>query len=271
MSSDSNKPSIFDILKDPTGELSNLEQEYLGPDYSYYKKIKTPAQMGMGTRGTFNQLATDIDGLVNYVEVLITGRSKAQTKPIPLGDRFFLKTGAQCKSSDGTLHDRHIYVDNIPYGNIPIISSALGTNFTEFEGLVPGAIEKMNDLNPMHFMKAFMVGSEPPCSNITLSTVDVNDNASFASNYITDSDARDINPCNFKNKINTVSGDKCQEGFQQRSLLDFEKIFNRTDRPALVLSHRTEAYQAIIKNTYYGSLTILLCYLLYKLITKKSI
>lgn len=262
------KESIFDILKDPMGEIGDLEQEYLGPDYKYYKKIKSPSQLGMGSRGSFDQLGKDISGLVSYVEVLVTGRSKAQTKNTPLGDRFFLKTGAQCKDGAGQLQDRWIYVDNVPDGNIPIISSALDSNFTEFEGLVPGAISKMNDLNPAHLMKAFVSGSEPPCRKATLSTIDVDDNASFGTQFISDYDISEINPCNFRDKKNPMSGKGCQEGFQSMSLSNLEDIFGIRGR-----QHRRRRHMKIenmIETTYYTSLSMLALFLLYKLISKSK-
>jgi hypothetical protein len=269
--SDSN---FFDILKNPVGELGNLEREYLGPDYKYYKKIKTPSQLGMGSKGSFKQLGKDISGLVDYVEVLVTGRSNAQTKPTPLGDRFFLKTGAQCKDPDGKLQDRWMYVDNIPDGDIPIISSALDYNFTDFEGLVPGAISKMNDLNPTHFMKAFVSGSEPPCRNITLNTVDVNDNSSFDTHHVSDYDIAYINPCNFRGKKNPVTNKGCQEGFltMNESLEKLNKIFNINTSATFQNSNKNKMIQFknILEKSYYTAASLLLLYIMFKLLTRKG-
>lgn len=252
---------MSDIFSSVLNDASSIEQEFLGPDYEYHKKIKTPSQMGMGTRGSFKQIGTDISGLVDYVEVLVTGRSRAQTKRTPLGNRFFLKTGAQCKDNNGKLQDRYVYVNNIPDGNIPLLSSALDTNFTEFEGLVPGAIEKMNDLNPMHFMRAFMAGSEPKCTNVTLSTVDVNDNASFDSRFLADFDINDINPCVFKDKINTLTRKKCREGFTSMSLREIHDTLNISEKN---IKHQPNSALKITENTYYVSLIALMFYLFYK-------
>lgn len=251
---ETNNSSIFNVLKNPSNELSNLEQEYTGPDYLYYKKIKTPSQLGMGTSGSFDQLGKDISGLVSYVEVLVSGHSNAQTKPTPLGNRFFLKTGAQCKDSTGKLQDRNIYIDNVPDGDIPILSSALDYNFTDFEGLVPGAISKMNDLNPVQFMRAFVSGSEPSCREVTLSTIDVDDVSSFDTKYVSDADINEINPCNFKDKSNPVNNKKCQEGFDtmNNSFDNIHKLFN------------------ITKKTYYVTLTILSLYLFFKLLKRQN-
>lgn len=256
---------MTDIFSAVLNDASSIEQEYLGPDYEYHKKIKTPSQLGMGTRGSFQQIGKDISGLVDYVEVLVTGRSRAQTKSTPLGNRFFLKTGAQCKDASGKLQDRYVYVNNIPDGNIPLLSSALDTNFTEFEGLVPGAIEKMNDLNPMHFMRAFMAGSEPKCTNVTLSTVDVNDNASFESHHVADFDINDINPCVFKDKVNSLTKRKCREGFTNMSLRELQDILNIPISNKEYIKNKNYALN-IAEKTYYVSLTGMLLYILYKLL-----
>lgn len=273
MSNNSSKTTetdtIFDMLKNPLGELSDIEQEYLGPDYKYYKKIKTPSQLGMSSSGSFEQVGKNINGLIDYVEVLVTGRSNAQTKNTPLGDRFFLKTGSQCKDNNNQLHDRWIYIDNIPDGDVPIISSALDTNFTDFEGLVPGAISKMNDLNPMNFMKAFVSGSEPPCREITLSTVDVNDKSSFDSQYISDYDIKDINPCNFKDKKNPLTNKGCQEGFQSMTIEKLKKIFNIQPQPQPQYTNRNNITR-VIQKTYYTSISLLFLFVLFKFITKRK-
>lgn len=262
--------SIFDVLKNPLGSIDDLEQEYLGPDYEYYKKIKTPSQLGMGSKGSFAQLGKDITGLVAYVEVLVTGRSKAQTKRTPLGDRFFLKTGAQCKDPSGQLQDRWLYIDNIPDGDIPILSSALDNNFTEFEGLIPGAISKMNDLNPAHFMKAFVSGSEPPCRKVTLNTVDINDNTSFDEHYVSDADIASINPCNFKGRRNPVTSRGCREGFQdmESTLTKLSHIFQKTG--PLENKKGGNNLSTIAKRSYYASLTLLLLFILYRLLLKNN-
>ena len=46
------------------------------PDYPYFKYIKTPKQIGMSDKGDLKTLGKDIDGLISYVEVLVSGKSK---------------------------------------------------------------------------------------------------------------------------------------------------------------------------------------------------
>jgi hypothetical protein len=85
-----------EVLKDAEG----VEAKLLGPTYPYYKNIKTPTQIGMSDKGTIKQMAKDIDGLIQYVELLVTGDSKASATGGPLGNKFFLKTGAKCAAID---------------------------------------------------------------------------------------------------------------------------------------------------------------------------
>ena len=76
----------------------------------------------MSSKGSISAVSKDINGLISYVEVLVTGKSKASVSGGPLGNKFFLKTGAKCKdiandASNNELVDRYIYVNNVPQGS----------------------------------------------------------------------------------------------------------------------------------------------------------
>ena len=154
----------------------------LGPSYDYWKSIKQPEEMGMSPGFSLSALANNVDGLLSYVEVLISGTGNASVTGKPLGNKFFLKTTGQCSKTtvekwkkerdedeawekeynevDNKLGakeitedqaskvknalneqkakrdeergqakqqvDRWIYVNNIPDGSIPFISSEIG-------------------------------------------------------------------------------------------------------------------------------------------------
>ena len=209
-----------EVLTDARG----VEERLLGPTYPYYKNIKTPSEIGMSDKGTLQQMGKDIDGLIQYVELLVTGNSRASTTGGPLGNKFFLKTGAKCaaidkctdKNDESTCEqtDRFIYIDNVPAGNIPFISGGLGVNFSEFKGLIPGAMGNLNVLNPFAIMRSFLAGSTPPCQEITMETIDVNNNKSSESHYVTLADIQNMDPCIFPNRKNLVTGDRCRETFK---------------------------------------------------------
>ena len=245
-----------EVLTDAKG----VEERLLGPTYPYYKNIKTPSEIGMSDKGTIQQMAKDIDGLIQYVELLVTGDSKASATGKPLGNKFFLKTGAKCAAIDSCTDpndestcqkvDRFIYVNNVPQGNIPFISSGLGVNFAEFKGLIPGAMGNLNVLNPFAIMRAFLSGSNPPCQQITMETITSDNIRSSETNYVTLADINNMDPCSFSNKKNPVSGEKCRETFEIRS------------QPEVVMPDDPLA------QLYFASLGVVGLFILYRLMEK---
>lgn len=213
-----------DIMTDMKG----AEQGLLGPDYLYWKRILKPSDMGMSADGNFGALTNDVSGLINYVELLVSGNGGSTTGG-PLGDKFFLKTGGQCTDvASGKKVDRYIYIDNIPNGNIPFISSGLGgTDFTEFEGLIPGVLGDLGKLNPLNLFKSFMMGENPDCMSITLQTVtpvtDANfndtgkDNTGSQTQFVAVADVKNMDPCIFPDKKNPADPSlTCTETFTSR-------------------------------------------------------
>jgi hypothetical protein len=200
--------------------------DFLGKSYPYAENIRSPAEIGMSDRGTIGQLGRNVRGFIDYVEVLISGDSKASATGGPLGNRYFLKTGAVCLAKDTCDSngencketDRYIYVNNIPTGNIPFISSGAGMNFKNFRGLIPGSLENLNVLNPMAIFRAFRDGASPKCQIITMETVDNNNVRSEESHYVTLGDIKSMNPCLFNtathNRTNPVTNQKCRQAFQ---------------------------------------------------------
>ena len=215
---------MSNLFQEVLTDVKGVEERLLGPTYPYYKNIKTPTDIGMSDKGTIQQMAKNIDGLIQYVELLVTGDSKASATGKPLGNKFFLKTGAKCAAIDSCTDpndestcqkvDRFIYVDNVPSGNIPFISSGLGVNFAEFKGLIPGAMGNLNVLNPFAIMRAFLSGSNPPCQQITMQTITTDNIRSSETNYVTLADIQNMDPCIFTNKKNPVTGQNCKETFQ---------------------------------------------------------
>ena len=150
------------------------------------------------------------------------GPSNASKTGGPLGNQYFLQTGAKCKdihSCDNkpegcelTEVDRFIYINNIPMGNIPFISSAVG-NFSEARGLIPGALGNLNALNPFALFQAFTAGVTPDCQTVVLNTVSATNKKGVDSHYIALVDIENMDPCVFPNKSNPVSGKQCKETF----------------------------------------------------------
>jgi hypothetical protein len=207
-------PAPGGIFKEIMGNAKAAEERLLGPDYPYYKYIKTPSEIGMSGDGNLSQLGKDIDGLINYVEVLVTGGGNASATGQPLGNKFFLQTGAKCKDvATGNDVDRYVYIDNVPAGNIPFISSGLGVNFSEFKGLIPGTISNLNAFNPMTLLQAFFPGDNA-CRELTMETIDTYNNRSTQSHYVTLTDIGNMDPCIFPDKRNPeIPENVCKETF----------------------------------------------------------
>lgn len=241
------------IFQDVLTDASSVQEKLLGPDYPYYKNIKSPSEIGMSSDGNLSAFARDIDGIINYATLLVTGNSTASATGGPLGNKFFLKTGATCVDTETNQDvDRYIYVNNVPQGNVPFISSGMGVNFTEFRGLIPGTISNLNVLNPFGIMGAFLSGSKPPCQNITLQTIDAHNNKSSETHYVTTVDLQNMDPCSFSDGKNSITGKQCKESFK-----------NPPD-PELSLP------DDFLAKLFIWSMCALIIYVIYKLMNKNN-
>jgi hypothetical protein len=255
---------MSNLFEEVLNDAKGVEEKLLGPTYPYYKNIKTPSEIGMSDKGTIQQMAKDIDGLIQYVELLVTGKSNASSTGGPLGNKFFLQTGAKCaaidkctdKNDSSTCEqvNRYIYVDNVPVGNIPFISSGMGVNFSEFKGLIPGAMSNLNVLNPFAIMQAFLSGSTPPCQEITMQTIDVNNNKSSETHYVTLTDINNMDPCIFPDGKNLITGAKCTETF--KSNIDAENTPLMSEEP--------------MDQIYFACLALFGIYILYRIMDKSE-
>jgi len=235
-------------------DVEQLEQDLLGPDYNYSAQIKTPDELGMGSSGSLSTITNNIKGLVDYTEVLISGTGSGTKTRGPLGDKFFLETGAKCKDTKtGDSVTRSVYISNVPDGSIPFITQGLGgVRLTAFRGLVPGMLTNMNNINPMQIIQSFMSGTNPECQMITMETIDNNNRKKNETGYITNTDIRGISPCLFPNKQNPITGNKCKEGFK---IIDFNNNNSMPDDTLI--------------NIYYSALGLLGVYILFKMYEKK--
>jgi hypothetical protein len=237
------------------------DEKYIGQsqNYPYYKYIRTPSEMGMSNEGSLSALENNINGLVGYVDLLVSSRGEASSTGEPLGNKFFYKTGAKCKDILTKLDvDRYIYVNNVPQKNIPIVSSGMGIDFTEFKGLIPGTINSINNINPMEMFQAFFTGSKPDCQEINMETIDIYNNKSTESHYVTLIDIKNMNPCLFSDKQNPVTGEKCTEKFTNLNQ-------NNDDYPALF-----KIPEDSFSQLYFASVGLLGVYILYGVMVKNG-
>ena len=232
------------------------EEKYFGKDYPYYKYIRTPSELGMSGSGSLSQLGKDVDGLINYVEVLVSGNSKASATGRPLGNKFFIKTGGKCiDKNSGSEVDRYMYIDNVPAGNIPFISQGLGVNFSEFKGLIPGTISNLNAFNPITIFQAFLEKSKPECQELTMETIDIYNNRSTESHFVSLTDIGNLDPCIFPDRRNPKTGDSCRETFQSMTNAPYT-CYKVPDDPFVQL--------------YFGALGAVGVYILYQIMVKNG-
>jgi len=254
------------IFQSVLTDLNGVETKFMGQPYEYWKYINSPSELGMSSDGTLNAFVKDFSGLISYTELLTSGGGEASKTGKPLGNKFFLPTGGKCldvNSCDGQgsgcelkQEDRYIYINNVPNGNIPFISSAMGVNFSEVEGLIPGTISNLNAINPFAIMQAFTSGSTPKCQAVTFQTIDGNNTPGSETHFVSIVDLQNAptsDPCNFPDNLNPVTGQRCKETFS--NITKYTPSFNLPD-------------DNIIK-IYYAIIGILGAYILYRLMNKK--
>jgi len=254
-----------------TADADTSSSSFLGDSYPYYKYVKTPSEIGMSDKGSLKALGKDVDGLLAYIDVLVTGKSNAQTTgKRPLGNKFFLKTGGTCsstsKGTNGEETDRYIYIDNVPSGNIPFLSSASGVNFTSMRGLIPGTISNLNAFNPVGLFRAFLAGPKPECQEISMEVIDTFNNSTTESHFVSLADIRMITACQFPEKVNPVTNVKCRETFTN---MGKSKLLNANSYEC-VDNHFKIPNDPIVQ-AYFASLGGLGIYLMYRLMVKTNL
>lgn len=256
--------NFFETIK---GDLKDLENDVLGPDYPYHKMIKSPEEIGMSDEGSLSTIANNVTGLISYIDLLAVGGGKASSVDGPLGSRFFLKTGAKCKdTATGNQVQRSIYFDFIPDGSLPFISSTTGLKFSTFEGLVPGVMTNLAHVHPTQMFQAFMTGGNPDCSAVTLSVRDetnqsgqtetayltLDDQKTLQEDFTTLSDMQDLITQGTGLQGTGLQGTRLQGTGTQKS-----KTIKMPNDPLLKI--------------YYSALALLGLYIFMRLLKKKSI
>jgi len=192
--------------------------EEVDNNYNYSKFIKTPKQMGIEVGDSLSNVENGVAGIFSYVKLLVEGRSKASTTGKPLGNKYFLETSEKCINQNTNKKEkRSLYFDNVPTGNLGILKDT-GQEFSEFRGLVPGAIEDVMAIGKIDFFSVFTETGIPKCLPVKLKTIDINNREGDDTQFVTVSDIKEISPCNFITKTNPVTGAVCtRQGFTLQS------------------------------------------------------
>ena len=228
---------FFDNIK--KGDMSSI----MGKPYPYKDNVKTNNQMGMNSKGSLRQLGRNVDGMIAYTGFLVNGKGASHSGDAG-GNAYLLDTGAKCKHTDGSEAKRQIYVNNqvtLPPG-----------------GLIPGVIENSLKVakGPMGLFGSFLGPNPQTCRTVTVKTRDINNKRGTESGILTDNDIKMISACSFSNNKNPVTGRNCS-GFT----LMYDVTEDDTD-----ISKLPDDY---IVRFFYGSVSLLALYLIYKVTNKK--
>ena len=199
------------------------------PEFSYSKIIQSPAMFGAGPgSGDFEK---NIAALNSYTDLFLTSNTKANCiKPHPLGDQFFLKTSAKCKDPNtNELVSRYLYISHQPEasnGNNPLNSTDDYDKGFHLDGLIPGIMNNMANLNLFGIFGAFASDGNPNCVEVTLTSTrnlpgnicsNTNTHMTYNTHFITEEDAKKVDPCSFKGGYNSHNKKYCKyktEGFE---------------------------------------------------------
>ena len=152
-----------------------------------FKSDSTDATLEQNRIGLESYLSALQYGYYNSAGGINTSSKANGGKGGPLGNRYFFITGGKCLDSNKQEQTRYKYMNNIP-------NSSGGAN----RGLVPGMIGNIGKLNPVQILNAFTESSTPPCRQVTLNVVDGKGKDEYETQYISDADAKRIDPCAFK-------------------------------------------------------------------------
>ena len=258
------------IITGKTGINGAVDFDNTNTDYPYYKYIKDNASIGITSKGTLAALGKDINGLKEYVGLLVSGDSKASTTGKPLGNKYFYKTNGKCLDTNTKeTVDRYIYINNVPSGNIPLVSSGADMKFSNYKGLIPGAISNLNTLNPNSIFQAFSTGANPECQRITMETIDIRNNRSTETQFVTLTDIINTDPCSFQNKKNPITNEKCKEKFTNISNHNFlENEYDEYEYDEIMSNENIFTIDNSMYHMYLGSLGVIGVYILYRLMIK---
>lgn len=235
---------IGDIISGEQGGMGKKASRggvsFMGKDFNYSSVIRSPSELGMSPAGNMDALSADIAGLIDYTEVLVSGKGRAVKGK--LGNQYFLKTLAKCNLG-GSETDRYLYINNVPTGNIKFGGVSLTGGRSSLRGLVPGMIENIGKINPLAMFQAFSEGT-PECVRCPKSICPVTTGPS--NKPISRSDYNEIR--------------KLRESF--KNIEDFEE-FNASNTIIDKIKNNKVAF------SYNIGIALLAAYIMYRFIAKK--
>lgn len=278
------------VYKKAGDDPAAAQDSLIGPPYDYSGQIKVPAEMGMSAAG--DDLANNVGGLINYTKLLVEGGGKASRVNTPLGNKYFLQSGAQCKDGNGNVQKRSIYINHQADGSMPFMSSGTGFTFGSFKGLIPGLMSNIAQINPFQIVGAFTAGARPACQKIRMSVLKGKRNAtgvvtyeaSEESAYVANVDIKGMNACWFPDQTNPITRRKCIQAFTNMNGKSLQghgqdkKSLQGRDKKSLQQANEIQLQkfqiaqmpEDIIVRVYYMALGVLGLYILFRLFQRKQ-
>lgn len=268
----------------------------LAPAYSYADKIKNPSDVlddyinkdpdsykfglvDITDEDDFKGLEKSVGAMVSYMVLNIEGNSSGENvlkgNVNNLGNKFFLKTYLKCKDVKTKKEvDRHIYINNIPTGRYKLTGGAK----TNLKGLIPGIVSNLESFNPFDAIKELIGSPTPDCVKLKLETIDNTNKTKPMEAYISLDDLKDMKKYDMhltRKNNNEQYTDECLDNWSKGKnkcnapyqLKPIENFFNRIFSSKSSESKPHDSNEIIpIYEVYYGAISILLMYIIYRLI-----
>ena len=160
--------SIVSTGDDPIGAANAGLDKVLGPSFDYLSSIRSPAEKGVSSAGTMDQVFTNTAAIGGYVNNLLLGPK--------VGNQMFSKTGGTCKAPNGSIVSRWSWVNNKMGADDA--AGVLGPSFQRavggsgIDGIIPGAGGDIASMNPLKVMNALVLDGSPPCKAFTCPVTD---------------------------------------------------------------------------------------------------
>jgi hypothetical protein len=209
-------------------------------DYPYQNYIKPPEDIGMSSKGDLKTLGKNITGLIAYTDLLVSGGGKASSTGGYLGNKYFLNTMSKCKDDkSGTEQDKYAYINNVSES-----------------GLIGGLIGSMTKINPGSIISAAFQSETPDCREITLETIDSNNNSKYETHYVAVSDID-------RDGLKDLPNKKNKQGFQSMTeSMNGQSMTENMTGPKMPKDTVTQIY--------FASLAALSVLLFYKMVVNRS-
>ena len=174
---------------------------------NYLSQIKSPKEMKMGSKGTWNQIGKNLKGLTGYYDLAVTGDSKASKMDgKPLGCAGFRKTGSQCLLN-GSEVDEYTYYNDIPGDPLPKNARGL------VPGMLSGVAGLVKETQKLSGGITSLTSGIGTCKEYEMLQRGPNSEKFNDTKPMNINEVKTMNPCWFPNKINPESGGSCKEKF----------------------------------------------------------